>query len=114
MDTTSTSTPKSRIPTTDEFLLGLKVFDAFLQARLDLAQLFFRNRKFDEAKALYLDVIKTNPKERDAYFNMGVLLSEAMGKTGEAIPFFNKAIEMDPNDTAARRFLERAQAKKRK
>ena len=51
-----------------------------------------------EADRLYTAILKAQPKHPDANHNMGVL-AVGVGKVQEALPFFNLALEANPNVT---------------
>ena len=52
--------------------------------------------KVQEADRYYTAIIKSNPKHPDANHNMGVL-AVGIGKVTEALPFFKKALDANPN-----------------
>jgi tetratricopeptide (TPR) repeat protein len=52
--------------------------------------------KVQEADRYYTAILKANPKHPDANHNMGVL-AVGVGKVPEALPFFKKALEVNPN-----------------
>ena len=49
-----------------------------------------------EADRYYTAILKSNPEHPDANHNMGVL-AVGVGKVNEALPFFKKALEVNPN-----------------
>lgn len=54
-----------------------------------------RSGKLGEADACYTAVLKINPMHPDANHNLGVLAVD-IGKISQAIPFFKKALEINP------------------
>ena len=52
--------------------------------------------KAQEADRYYTAILKTNPKHPDANHNMGVL-AVGVGKVEAALPFFETALEANPN-----------------
>ena len=73
--------------------------------RMDLVRLLARAGKLHEAAEQCMEILKANPNNCDAHFNLG-LINAARGKREEAIASLRKVIELDPNDTAAREALE--------
>ncbi|MBC8869031.1 MAG: tetratricopeptide repeat protein [Planctomycetes bacterium] len=59
------------------------------------ARLFMQGR-YDEAKAEYQKAIQINPLNATAYGNLAHAL-EKQGKRGEAIPYLEKALELNPH-----------------
>jgi len=53
-------------------------------------------RKFEEAEHYYLAVLAVSPNHAEANHNLGVLRVE-LGRWNEALPFFQRAIEANPN-----------------
>ena len=54
--------------------------------------------KYDEAERLYLEILKSEPKNIDANHNLGVL-KVSRNQSAEAISLFKTAIEVDPKNT---------------
>ena len=52
--------------------------------------------KFQEADKYYTSILKVKPKHPDANHNMGVL-AVSIGRVKEALPFFEIAIEANPD-----------------
>ena len=52
---------------------------------------------YAEAEKEYRRAIEINPMSDEAHNNMGVLLLQ-LGRPGEAIPWLEKAVELDPHD----------------
>lgn len=55
-----------------------------------------RNKVWESGTAFWGNVIQNAPGKARAYNNYGVELSQNMGKYAESIPYFQKAIDMDP------------------
>jgi tetratricopeptide (TPR) repeat protein len=70
------------------------------EARLTLARAYTRKRVSKQAEALYRDVLKAEPDNRDAYIGL-VDLYLAMGRYGEAEKMLTDAIAKDENDLQA-------------
>jgi tetratricopeptide (TPR) repeat protein len=80
-----------------------------VQSRMDLARSLIQRRKFDEAARQYLEVLKAEPSNSDAYFNLAVI-SAARGKRDDAIAYYKKVLELNPNDSVSRQALDRLRA----
>ena len=52
--------------------------------------------EYEAALVAYDHSADINPKNKFAYFNKGVCLERDLGRTGEGVPFFEKALELDP------------------
>lgn len=55
-----------------------------------------RNKVWESGVAFWGNIIQNAPGKARAYNNYGVELSQNMGKYAESIPYFQKAIDMDP------------------
>ena len=55
-----------------------------------------KSGQIEEADRYYTAILKANPKHPDANHNMGVL-AVGIGKVEEALPFFKKALETNPD-----------------
>src|SRR5262249_30423102 len=66
-----------------------------LQAYALLGQLYVRQKRLDEAKARFDDVLKRNPKSVGASTMMGMLL-EQQGKPAEAEKEYKRTLTIDP------------------
>ena len=55
-----------------------------------------RSGNLPEADRYYTAVLKTQPNHTDANHNMGVI-AVSIGKVEESLPFFQKAVEINPN-----------------
>jgi tetratricopeptide (TPR) repeat protein len=55
-----------------------------------------RQKRLDEAEAEYREVVRLRPKFAGGYQGLGVI-HKWRGSLPEAIPFFRKAAELDPN-----------------
>jgi hypothetical protein len=73
--------------------------------QLALGGIYLRQKKFAEAKAALIDVIRSNPKEFQAYGYLGLVYLQE-GDLREATKCLGKALELNPNDPVSRRYLE--------
>jgi cellulose synthase operon protein C len=62
--------------------------------RMQLADLRNIQQNFEEAEALYREVVKRDPNHRTALNNLAWLLAFRKGKEEEALGYINKAIEL--------------------
>jgi tetratricopeptide (TPR) repeat protein len=96
----------------DHFQYALWIAPDYLKARYNLAVAFTRQGKTGDAIAQYRLVVQMKgdfpPEIRN---NFGVMLLQH-GETGEAIEQFRQLLELQPNNTVARRNLEAALSKK--
>jgi tetratricopeptide (TPR) repeat protein len=96
----------------DHFQYALWIDPDYVKARYNLALAFTQMGKIDDAIAQYRFVVQ---KKRDippeVFNNFGVMLLRH-GETGEAIEQFRQLLELQPNNTVARRNLEAALPKK--
>ncbi|MDH5204167.1 MAG: tetratricopeptide repeat protein, partial [Hylemonella sp.] len=51
--------------------------------------------RFDEAQALYEEVLQLDPQQADAHHNLGVLLAVQLLRAPEALPHFEAALNAD-------------------
>ena len=65
-----------------------------LQEAIGLAN----QRKFEEAKAAFEDLLMDNPRNDDALYNLGMCITE-LGQPNKAVVSLNKALEYNPNRT---------------
>ena len=66
-----------------------------IQAQLDIARLHEHQKKFIQARKMYLSILDDDPRNANAYHRLGVVLTR-MGKQDEAIPYYQRAIELNP------------------
>lgn len=96
----------------DHFQYALWIDPDYLKARYNLAVAFTRMGNIDDAIAQYrLVVLKKRDIPPEVYNNFGVMLLRH-GETSEAIEQFRQLLELQPNNSVARRNLEAAVSKK--
>lgn len=62
-----------------------------------LANIYRKEKKFEQAQVLYEKAITTDPTFFEAYYNLGKVLSE-LGKKEEALSVLQKALNLNPQD----------------
>lgn len=77
---------------------AIKVNSKHAEAHYNLARLLGGKEKWDEAVALYRKVIELNPNLSEAYNNIGNWLIEHESDSEGALPYFEKAVALKPND----------------
>ena len=75
--------------------LATRALTALLAVGLGAATIH-RNKVWESGIAFWGNIIQNAPGKARAYNNYGVELSQNMGKYAESIPYFQKAIDMDP------------------
>ena len=78
-----------------KYLMKIDI-DQLLQQGLEA----HKEGKLEEAKRLYMNILKINPLQLDANYNMGIILI-SLNKSADALPFFKTAIKINPNFTKA-------------
>lgn len=68
----------------------------------------YNEQRFDQARRFYEKAIALNPEYVEAYFNLGVVLAQTVGPA-QAIPQWQKALELKPDFSPAREMLKRYQ-----
>jgi len=68
--------------------------------KMNIALFFLKINKFDQAKDIYLEVLKAEPSNFVAALNLGTLLANEE-KWKECIPYLIKALETEPNNITA-------------
>ncbi len=58
---------------------------------------YYRSGRTDEFIASLKEVVAKNPKDKISWYNLGVIASKDPSKKEEAIGYFKKSIEIDPN-----------------
>jgi len=71
---------------------------------LNLGNLYRATGKNLEAIAIFEQLIKSNPRDAEAYFNLANLYDE-LNEKNKAVAFYKKAIEIDPQHVNARYYL---------
>ncbi|MCH7987917.1 MAG: tetratricopeptide repeat protein [Planctomycetes bacterium] len=66
-----------------------------IQTQLDIARLHEHQKKFIQARKMYLSILDDDPRNANAYHRLGVVLTR-MGKQDEAIPYYQRAVELNP------------------
>jgi len=66
-----------------------------VRAHLDLASLYVREKAYDQAIALYEDLLKRNPKLVPGYTSAGMIY-DAKGERQKANEYYQKALKIDP------------------
>jgi Flp pilus assembly protein TadD len=67
-------------------------------AHLNLGMTFSKLQRYDDARKAYLDAIRQNPSDPDAYLHMGVDAA-ALGNMGEAVDWLTQAHDKAPERT---------------
>ncbi len=65
-------------------------------ALLLAAQKALKAGQLREAENLYLEILKTAPKDSRVYYNLGVLHADYLKNPGKAVQFFRKYLELSP------------------
>jgi tetratricopeptide (TPR) repeat protein len=93
----------------DAFAQVLRMWPRDLDGRAGLADVRLQQRRYDEAIAIYREVIGLDANNPAAYTNLGIALV-GLDREGDAVPVFTKAVELEPDDPALRRNLGNALA----
>jgi tetratricopeptide (TPR) repeat protein len=70
--------------------------NVLLSIKARLAYCLERQKLYPRALEIYSEIIEANPQDPDAYAGKGRVLS-GMGKDSEAVNFFQKALEIEPD-----------------
>jgi tetratricopeptide (TPR) repeat protein len=73
---------------------------------LEEAKFYILNQNFEKAEELLLDLLKKNPKNGEILYNLG-LLYEMTHQWSKAKDYFEKVLEVDPDNVQAKEHLER-------
>lgn len=84
-----------------EFRQALKIDPNFIQAHINLGYVAGTLIRWDEAEASYRLVLGLNPDFGEAHRRLGDLLSRIRSRATEAIPFLERAIELNPEDAGS-------------
>ncbi|GEM_PF-1179479 len=68
-----------------------------------LAEIYYTLKQYNDFKAQAEDVLRLDPKEQDAYYNLAIYFYVAERKRSEAYKYFKKVIELDPGSEIAKR-----------
>jgi len=79
----------------DAYQKALELEPTFTPAAINLGNLYFIKREFDEAEKYYLQAHQQTANNQKILFNLGNLYDE-MGEYSKSIKFFKKALEIDP------------------
>jgi hypothetical protein len=74
-------------------------------AQLALGGIYLRQKRFAEAKVALAEVLRSNPREFQAYGYLG-LISLQERDLPRASNYFGKALQLNPNDPVAGRYME--------
>lgn len=73
---------------------------------IELAKFYFINTKYDEAVKELEKVLKINPKNAEAYYNLG-LIYENRTQGDKARDMYERALDIDPDYKLAKEHLNR-------
>lgn len=63
----------------------------------NLGGLYYFRKQYTTALEYFKKFVKANPKDVKAINNVGVVTMNKLGKLGEALPYFQRAVKIDPN-----------------
>jgi len=73
---------------------------------IEMGKFYFISGKYDEAIEEFEKVVKINPKNADAYFNMG-MVKEAKNDSVGAKKMYEKTLEIIPDHKTAIKHLDK-------
>ncbi len=73
---------------------------------IEMGKFYFISGKYDEAIEEFEKVIKINPKNADAYFNMG-MVKEANNDSSGAKKMYEKTLEIIPDHKTAKKHFDK-------
>ena len=73
---------------------------------MELGKFYFLNHKYEEAVCEFQKVLEINPKNAEAYYNIG-LIKESANKTDEAKEMYAKALKIQNDYKLAREKLNK-------
>lgn len=83
-----------------QFQKAISIHDKYTEAHLHLGVVYFRQRQYDRAKKKFHEVLAMDENQALAYFYLGEAMYEesksGMGRIEEALPYYQRAIEKDP------------------
>ena len=85
------------LPKMDEKAKKLYINDLFY-----LSEVYFSLKKYPEAREELEEILRLNPKEPDAYYNLGVYYYIYEHSRSKAYSNFKKAIDINPSSEAAK------------
>ncbi|MDF1573023.1 MAG: tetratricopeptide repeat protein [Bacteroidales bacterium] len=74
-------------------------------ARVNLASVYSKVKRLDEAEELYLQAIENEPNDPDIYYNLGLLYMETQNM-GDAIDVFKKSVDLASGKKKARAYTQ--------
>ena len=75
---------------------GLKKFPKNVKLNNSKGLAYYKSGKTEEFIASLKQTLEQNPKDKDAWYNLGVMVSKDPAKQEEALGYFKKAVELDP------------------
>ena len=93
-----------------EYGAALKAKADFVDARVNLGVVQYRQKQFPAAAATFRDALKLSPRHAQALFDLGITLYE-LGETDQAMARLNDALRENPKQPAAHYYLGRAHAR---
>jgi tetratricopeptide (TPR) repeat protein len=72
-------------------------------ALLGMANLAIGRKDFRSAEGRLLDVLKLDPDDVEANFDLGALYAQNLGQPGKAAPYWRRFLELQPGDSEAPR-----------
>lgn len=73
---------------------------------IEMGKFYFISGKYDEAIDEFEKVIKINPRNADAYFNMGIV-KEAKNDSSGAKKMYEKTLEIIPDHKTAKKHIDK-------
>lgn len=73
---------------------------------IEMGKFYFISGKYDEAIEEFEKVIKINPKNAAAYFNMGIV-KEAKNDSSGAKKMYEKTLEIMPDHKTAKKHMDK-------
>lgn len=67
----------------------------------NLGVFYTKEGNYQKAIKEFEAVIKANPNDADAYYNLGVIYAEYLNEEEKAIDYFSRYLELAPNDKDA-------------
>ena len=85
---------------------SLELDKAFYPGRNNLAMVLYRQGKKAEAEKEFKTLTQTHPNDAQAWYSLGLLVAEDPSRLKEAIPYLEKAVELNPNSEHMRHNLK--------
>ena len=79
------------------------------QAQQYMGMIYFHQRSFDKAMDAFQKASVIDPKWVDPHINLGILYAQYKGDLEKALQEFQKVLELEPQHTLGRQFLEQTQ-----